>query len=53
MYNKQIPWQDVAGMRDKLIHHYFGVDIEQVWETIEKDIPYLKMEITKILESFD
>ncbi len=49
----QIPWQDIAGMRDKLIHHYFGVDIDQVWETAKKDIPFLKIEIHTVLESFE
>ncbi len=37
-------------MRDKLIHHYFGIKIDKVWETVVKDLPVLKIEVQTILE---
>jgi uncharacterized protein with HEPN domain len=38
----EIPWQDMAGMRDKLIHDYLDVDLDVVWKTVEVDIPLLR-----------
>ncbi|MCD6447653.1 MAG: DUF86 domain-containing protein [Thermoplasmata archaeon] len=46
----EIPWKYIAAMRDKLIHEYHGVDLEIVWEVIEKEIPPLKPKFEKVLE---
>jgi len=48
---KDIPWEKIIGMRNKVAHEYFGIDKEILWKTITEDIPTLKKEIFKVKKS--
>ncbi len=48
-----VPWQQIIGMRNILAHHYWDIDLDEVWNTVQRDLPPLRMRIATILEALD
>jgi uncharacterized protein with HEPN domain len=48
-----IPWKDMSGMRDRLIHEYFGVKLDVVWDTVRSELPELEPKFQKILRDLE
>ncbi|MBN1868333.1 DUF86 domain-containing protein [Candidatus Sumerlaeota bacterium] len=48
-----VPWKRMTGMRDKLVHEYFGVDLSIVWTVIHEELPPLRAEIEKLLKDLN
>lgn len=51
-YN-QIPWRQIIGMRNRIIHAYFDVDLEIVWQVITQDLPPLLIEVKKAIKDLE
>jgi len=49
----EIPWKDMAGMRDKTVHEYFGVDLKVVWKAATEELPRIKPLIKKVLAELE
>jgi uncharacterized protein with HEPN domain len=49
----QFPWKEMAGLRDRLIHHYFGINNEIVWQIVQNELPGLRSKIQQILPDFN
>ncbi|WP_440950855.1 HepT-like ribonuclease domain-containing protein [Methanosphaerula subterraneus] len=48
--NPGIPWSDIIGLRNILIHHYFGIDRDAVWNVVEHDLPVLKKQVQSLVQ---
>ncbi len=46
----EVPWPSIIGMRNKLVHHYFGIDKDVVWNTVVADLPALKQQVANVLD---
>jgi uncharacterized protein with HEPN domain len=49
--HKEVPWKEIIGTRDRLIHDYMGVDLEKVWEMATVDVPDLQKQVQAILKT--
>lgn len=49
----EIPWKEMAGIRDRLIHEYHGVDLEIIWKVVTEELPLVRPLVLKLIEEFE
>lgn len=49
----EFPWSEIIGMRNILVHHYFGIDLDLVWAVVHRDLPKLREQVGEILEHLE
>jgi len=49
----EIPWQEIVGLRNILIHEYFGIDTEVIWKTVREDLPPLRSAVARVLAELE
>lgn len=52
-HHAELPWREMAGMRDKIVHDYIGVNYRTIWNTIQQDLPPLLSRITSLLDEME
>ncbi len=53
MQHPDIPWREMAAMRNKLIHDYFGIDLQLVWTTVQEELPKVRASLVRVLKDED
>jgi uncharacterized protein with HEPN domain len=51
--HSEVPWPDIVGMRHILVHHYFEIDLDIVWQVVTRDLPQLKSHIQNIVDTLN
>jgi uncharacterized protein with HEPN domain len=49
----EMPWRDIIAMRNVLVHQYFGIDLFEIWDSVDNDLPQLKSDIERILRELE
>ncbi len=49
----EVQWRDIAAFRNVIVHDYLGIDLEQIWDIVERDLPVLKVQVAAILQELE